>query len=226
MKYRHRPSSQSAANNNPDPMPEDRVNRATQSVVIRPTEALYPALLRQHLVDHAPAALFASGRLDLIQTRPLALFCSRKCPGDLIVKTYDLAQKWREQGLTVIGGFHSPMERQCLRILLCSPHPVIICPARGLPRRIEPELKRPLAEGRLLLLSAFPCSIRRVTEDSAYQRNLLAAALAERIFIAYAEPGSRTELFFHKIAAWGKPLFTHPSHATANLIMLGAHPWL
>src|SRR2546427_2612678 len=99
----------------------------------------YPASLRLHLGQHAPPQIFALGNLDILQTKPLALFCSVKCPGHQIMQTYDLAQHWRDQGVTVISGFHSPMERECLRILLRSPYPVIICPARGLPRRIEPE---------------------------------------------------------------------------------------
>jgi len=196
----------------------------TARIVITRHQAQYPVALAVHLGHHAPANLAALGNLDALQTKPLALFCSRKCPGDLILQTYDLAQHWRDQGVTVIGGFHSPMERECLRILLRSPHPVIICPARGLPRRIEPEFKRPLTEGRLLLLSAFPDTVKRATEQTAHQRNRVVAALAERIFIAYAEPNSNTEFFCREIAAWGKPFFTHPSPATANLIALGARP--
>ena len=62
----------------------------------------------------------------------LALFCSVKCPGKLIMDTYDLAQHLRDIGVTVISGFHSPMEQECLHILLRSPNPVIWCLARGL----------------------------------------------------------------------------------------------
>jgi predicted Rossmann fold nucleotide-binding protein DprA/Smf involved in DNA uptake len=196
----------------------------TEQVSITSSNPKYPALLRRHLGEHAPQCIFAFGNFEVLQTKPLALFCSRKCPGDLIVKTYDLAQHWRAEGVTVIGGFHSPMERECLRILLRSPHPVILCPARGLPRRIEPDFKRPLAEGRLLLLSALPDSVRHATEDTAHQRNRVVAALADRIFIAYAEPDSKTELFCRELVAWGKPLLTHSSPATANLVALGAHP--
>jgi predicted Rossmann fold nucleotide-binding protein DprA/Smf involved in DNA uptake len=187
--------------------------------------SIYPTALKTYLGHRAPAQIFALGDLDILQTKPLALFCSRKCPGNLILQTYDLAQHWRDQGVTVIGGFHSPMERECLNILLRSPHPVIICPARGLPRRIEPEFKRPLAEDRLLLLSAFPDSIKRATEETAHQRNRVVAALADKIFIAYAEPNSKTELFCREIVAWDRPLFTLASDANQNLIALGAKPF-
>lgn len=149
-------------------------------------DSRYPSQLRQRLGDHVPAQVFVLGNLEILQTKPVALFCSVKCPGNLILQTYDLAQKWRDQGVTVISGFHSPMERECLNILLRSPHPVIICPARNLPHRIEPCFRCPLDEGRLLLLSAFPDSIKRPTIETAHQRNRVVAALAERIFVACA----------------------------------------
>ena len=104
-------------------------------------DPLYPAALQTHLGHSAPAAIAALGDLHILQRKSLALFCSVKCPGNLIVQTYDLAQKLRAAGVTVIGGFHSPMERECLRILLRSPHPVIICPARSLPKRLAPEFR-------------------------------------------------------------------------------------
>jgi predicted Rossmann fold nucleotide-binding protein DprA/Smf involved in DNA uptake len=195
-----------------------------QPVFIPSTDVKYPGSLRDYLGQHAATQVSALGNLDILQTKSVALFCSVKCPGDLILQTYDLAQKWRDQGVTVISGFHSPMERECLNILLRSPHAVIICPARNLPRRLEPEFKRPLDEGRLLLLSAFPDSITRPTIETAHQRNRVVAALAERIFVAYAQPNSKTELFCREVIAWGKPLHTHAAPANQNLIALGATP--
>lgn len=63
-------------------------------------------------------SLFSAHRHATPHLVPLALVCSVKCPGDLILKTYDLAQQLREAEVTIIGGFHSLMERECLTILL------------------------------------------------------------------------------------------------------------
>ena len=69
-----------------------------------------------------------------------------KCPGDLILQTYDLAQQLRDTGTTVIGGFHTPMERECLTILLRGAQPVIVCPARSIDNlRLPQAFKQPLA---------------------------------------------------------------------------------
>src|SRR5947208_16948455 len=54
----------------------------------------------------------------------LAFFCSERCPGDLIVTACDLATKLRDAAVPVISGFHSPVEKECLRILLRGMQPV------------------------------------------------------------------------------------------------------
>ena len=68
--------------------------------------------LKKYLKESAPQSITALGNSDILGNRSIALFCSAKCPGDLILKTYDIAQILRQAGMTVIGGFHSPMEKQ------------------------------------------------------------------------------------------------------------------
>lgn len=152
-----------------------------------------------------------------------ALFCSVRCPGDLILKTYDLARSLRDNGSAVIGGFHSPMENECLRLLLRGTQPVVICPARSLEGMRLPKVWRgPLAEGRMLVLSPFAENHRRVTAGLAAARNKFVAALAHSILIVHAEPNGKTEGFCREILGWGKPVMTIKSAENANLIRLGA----
>ena len=162
------------------------------------------------------------GNLSLLEEPLTALFCSQRCPGDLILKTYDLARAMRDAGVPVIGGFQTPMERECLRLLLRGEQPVVICPARGIQNmRVPRDWRAPLDDGRLLVLSPFPTTIRRPTAQAAARRNDLVAGLAHQVFIAHAAPGSRTEAFARKLAAAGKPLLTLDSPANTNLIEMG-----
>jgi predicted Rossmann fold nucleotide-binding protein DprA/Smf involved in DNA uptake len=185
----------------------------------------YPEGLPLYLREEAPRAITALGNLDALASRSVALFCSVKCPGKLILQTYDLAQQLKEAGAAVIGGFHSPMERECLNILLRGTGPIIVCPARSLAHlRIASELRKPFEQGRLLFLSRFPEKQRRATAPMAFYRNLFVAALADAIFVAYAEPHGKTETFCKQIISWRKPPFTFDVEATANLKALGAQP--
>ncbi len=187
------------------------------------TDALYPPALPLYLAGEAPARVSALGNLEILGERKLALFCSVTCPGDLILKTYDAARRLRDAGVTVIGGFHSPMEKECLALLLRGRQPIIICPARGLEKmRLPGELKKPLDEGRLLLLSRFEEKDRRVSARLAIRRNDFVAALADEILVAYAEAGGKTERFCRKALEWRKPLFVFESEGREDSLPAGA----
>ncbi len=172
-----------------------------------------------------PSNFQSKGNLHLLEEALTAFFCSTRCPGDLILKTYDLARSMRDAGVAVIGGFQTPMEKECLRLLLRGSQPVVICPARSIENMRVPREWRPaLDDGRLLVLSPFPAAVRRPTVDTAERRNDLVADLAAQVFIAHAAAGGRTESFARRWAALGKPkpLLTLDSPANANLIALGA----
>ena len=168
-------------------------------------------------------AVKSKGNLSLLDEPLTALFCSNRCPGDLILKTYDFARAMRDADVPVIGGFQTPMERECLRLLLQGSQPLVVCPARGIDNmRIPRDWRSAFDEGRLLVLSPFPATARRPTAELAAQRNDLVADLAQRVFIAHAAPGSKTEVFSRKLTASGKPLLTLASPANENLAGLGA----
>ncbi|MDI6795246.1 MAG: hypothetical protein QME81_20690, partial [bacterium] len=152
-------------------------------------------------------------------------FSLRQTAGNLILQTYDLAQRLRQVGITVVGGFHSPMERECLTILLRGTQPIIVCPARSITgMRMRAEYKQPLEKGRLLFLSPFIEEQRRATVQTASYRNRFVAALADHIFVAYASAGSKIEQFCREVLAWQKPLYTLEGDANIKLMALGAKP--
>jgi len=127
--------------------------------------------------------------------------------------------------VTVIGGFHSPIERECLTILLRGAQPIIICPARSLSgMRMRAEYKKPLEGGRLLLLSPLKEKQRRNTVETATERNRFVAALADAIFVAHASPNSKMEKFCNEVLKLGKPLYTFESEANKFIINIGAKP--
>ncbi len=165
----------------------------------------------------------SKGNLSLLDEPLTALFCSNRCPGDIILKTYDLARAMRNAGVPVISGFQTPMERECLRLLLRGSQPVVVCPARGIETmRVPRDWRAALDDGRLLILSPFPSTVRRPTAELSAQRNEIVADLGTQVFIAHAAPGGKTEAFARTLAANGKPLLTLDSPANGNLVRVGA----
>jgi predicted Rossmann fold nucleotide-binding protein DprA/Smf involved in DNA uptake len=174
----------------------------------------------------APTTLVALGDLALLANQPTAIFCSSRCPASLILRASDLAHALRDAGAAIIGGFHTPVERACLEILLGGGGPLIVCPARGIYRRVPAELRKPLQDGRLLLLSPFEETEKRVTAELAAYRNRFVAALAERVLFVHAAPGGRTEALAREAIGSGKPVYALAHEANANLVALGARPVL
>jgi len=149
------------------------------------------------------------GDRAILDRRMLGIFCSSRCPGDVILHAYDLARGLRDAEVPVIGGFHSPMEQECLEILLRGRQPVVVCPARGIESmRIPTAWRKPIDEGRLVLLSPFPASYRRPTMPLAEQRNQLVADVAQVVFVVHAAPESKTAVFCRRLGEKGKPVWT------------------
>lgn len=190
----------------------------------------YPTGLKPYLKRETPETIWVCGNIDLFpgQNTTLtgdlwALFCSSKCPGEIILKAHDLAQKFRKAGIPTIGGYHSPVEQECLRVLLRGSQPILLCPARNIENmRLKPAWKDALTEKRLLILSIFAEHHRRSTAVLANQRNAFVAALADKICIAHAAEDSKILEFAQMVLAWGKPVFTFETSANDTLFQLGA----
>ncbi len=179
---------------------------------IIPEDLIYPTSLKTSWAFKSAPTLYTIGDVGLLQKPAIALFCSKQCLGDLILKTYDLAQVLRDAEIPVIGGFHTPIEQDCLKILLHGPQPIIHCPARSLHKmRLSSEQKQAIGEGRLLLLSPFSASYSHSTTELAGKRNAMIGAIAHTIFIAYASPNSKTLAFTQRLISAGKSVVTFVS---------------
>lgn len=138
------------------------------------------------VVDH-------KGNLSLLDVPKTAFLCSRKVPASIVLKCYDWAIARRNAGDCVISGFHSQLEKDVLHYLLKGTQPVILALARGLKDHLEPDLKKPLDEGRLLIISPFEKSVKKITAQTAQIRNQMMIDLADKITIGYASPGGLLE---------------------------------
>lgn len=162
------------------------------------------------------------GNESILTHRMVALLSSVKCPGRLILETYDLCQRLRRDGVTVVSGFHSPMEKECLRILLNSPNAVVWCLARGMIKRMPLELRRAIDESRLAVISPFESSVSRPTTDTASRRNRIVADMADSVVVTHATIGGKMEALCRELLASGKPIHTFEHPANKNLMSAGA----
>ena len=182
------------------------------------------ALQKVDIQKHYPY-VWNIGNLDILNRNLLGFFCSVKCPGDIILKTYDLARSFRDAGIPVISGFHSPIEKDVFTFLLSGSQPLVVCPARSIGNmRIPNAWKEAIDNGRLLVLSPFKKKHKRVTASLSEQRNRMVAMLAKEAFFPYAAAGSRSKNLSQDIIRAGKQIFTFGDTANESLIAMGAKP--
>ena len=139
------------------------------------------------------------GNTAILELHKTAFLCSRKCPASIVLKAYDWAIAQREAGNCIISGFHSTIEKDVLHYLLKGTQPIILALARGMKKRLEPEIKQAIDAGRLLIVTPFEDSVKRVTSETAQTRNRLMIDLADEVIIAYAsENGNLQRLIDEK----------------------------
>lgn len=134
-------------------------------------------------------AVFTLGDIGIAEHPKTAFLCSRTYPAKAVLRIYDWAKEMRASSECVMSGFHSRLERDVLDILLKGKQPVILAAARGLSQRHPPAVRRALEEGRLLIVSPFPASVRRITAATARKRNAFMLSVAERIVIGHLSGG-------------------------------------
>ncbi len=92
----------------------------TDSVTRRlmPDAIDYPASLRGHSGGEDLPAIASKGNLRVLDRTLIGFFCSVRCPGDIILKTYDLARTLRNEEMTLVGSFQTLMTNECQSFLL------------------------------------------------------------------------------------------------------------
>jgi predicted Rossmann fold nucleotide-binding protein DprA/Smf involved in DNA uptake len=181
--------------------------RSPNTAVLKPSAAAWPRSLTTRLGESAPSMLHLIGPAELLAGWKVALFCSARTPGAAILRAHDAARRMRDEDVTVISGFHSPIERECLKILLRGKQPIIICPGRAIETmRIPADCRAAFNAGRVLFLAPFTEQLRRVTKESALRRNEVVAALADEAYVAHIEGGGKTDQIVKKLTEWRVPI--------------------
>jgi len=195
-------------------------------------EPAYPSRLNQRFGADAPT-LHCYGPLKLLERFTLAVAASDLIPGKTMLATHQLLFTIREFGVNFIGGWHSVMETEIFRIALDRRNDprgirsLTLFSARGLERESwegfladrfgergpftdfpeKEEYLRRVREGELLVLSLTEPSLKKMTPVNIMVRNLAACALADVVFIPFAEKGRKTYTLCKRVLEMGIPIF-------------------
>ena len=151
--------------------------------------------------------------------RPLlALLCSNRCPGNLVLMFYELARRLRDEGIGTMGGFQTPMEQEALDFLIRGNQPVVwvpswSCTVRGL---AKPQ-REAMEERGLRLINIFEPLKSRPSKASGEARNNWIIEHADAVLVVHAHAGGLTEKAARKALESGKPTWTLRDAANDHL---------
>ncbi|MBI9051350.1 MAG: hypothetical protein JEZ00_18140 [Anaerolineaceae bacterium] len=158
--------------------------------------------------------------------KKVGVFCSNRCPGNLIFAAYDWARYEREkQHLIIVGGFHTSIEKDILSILLNGNCLMTVVLARSMHKfRMPTVWKEHATYGRLQIISPFTQPIHRITKETAEQRNETIANLVDEIIIVHASQGGKQEQQCKQWICEGKIVFAMADHENQHLFDMGCKP--
>lgn len=131
------------------------------------------------------------GNTELLKLPKTAFLCSRSIPAMAVLKSYDWAKEQRQLGNCIICGNHSQLEKDVFEILLKGKQPLILVLARGMKTKWEQGIDEHVKTGRLLVLSPFDHSAKRVSRQTAFERNLAMIEMSDKVVVGHARVGGQ-----------------------------------
>ena len=159
--------------------------------------------VRDKSIQHLRFFMDFLGNKSLLDRRLVAFFASRTSPPEAL----HLAQQWaREISLSdnvIISGFHSPIEREVLNILLSRNASVIVALGRTLYHTIPAHLHSPLNDTRLLFISFR--NHRQPSLSNSQLRNWAVAELASEVVFAPFDDSSQLSTLYFSLRLGSTP---------------------
>lgn len=193
----------------------------------------YPTRVQERLKDEAPT-LYFHGPLKLLDRFTLAVIAADSLPGQSLMAMSDTFVKIREYAMNHIGPWQSVGEMEVFTYVLETKYDpnrrrsLTVCTARGLARENwdnflgdrfgykgpfigfpqKEEFYRRAREKELLWLSITPPEQKRFERKYIILRNRVACALADVVYVLFAEKGTKTLSVVKHVLKTGVPMFT------------------
>lgn len=125
------------------------------------------------------------GNKEILNLHKVGFLSSRRCPAHVVLKSFEWAKKQRKEGNCVVCGNHSQIEKDVFEILIKGQQPIILVLARSIKSRWGPVVEKAIDENRLLVISEFSNKTKRITRETAKDRNKTIIDLCDQLVVGY-----------------------------------------
>jgi predicted Rossmann fold nucleotide-binding protein DprA/Smf involved in DNA uptake len=190
---------------------------------VREIEA--PANLRSFF-NGKPPRLWCRGDLTILDHTLLGIISARQGDSDLASECSQLLKQLVFlKDVSFVGGWHSPLEEEALRVLIAQEAWIVFCVSKSLDRFVPTiELESRVSQGQALLLTHCSPKAKRITRDASIRCNQLVVELAKALLILSAPEGSASLNLARSALRQGKTVHTLEHRLNEELLTAGAVP--
>lgn len=173
-----------------------------------------------------PPSLWCRGDLTILNHTLLGIISARQIDSELKSESSQLLKQLVfMKDVSFVGGWHSPLEEEALRIVIAREASIIFCVSKGLDRFIPSvEVANRVSQGQALLLTHCSPKAKRITRDASMRRNQLVVELAKTLLILSAPEGSASLNLARSALRQGKTVHTLEHRLNKDLLIAGAVP--
>lgn len=133
------------------------------------------------------------GNRELLRLKKTAFLASSIISSETVLGVYDWATAMRNRGECVVSGFNSKLEQDVLHFLLKGSQPIILVLARRMYRNVPEELKEPLVQNRLLVISVSD-AVRQSKATASIRNRYICEMADDIVFVGVTEQSSLRSL--------------------------------
>jgi len=184
----------------------------------------YPNELRKYFTAKSPK-LWCIGDQTILKKELLGVVSARRNEPNLGMKASMLLSESGSLECAFIGGWHSPLEKEALHVLLTKPAKIVVCAAKGL-TSFSPslEIKELVARGRALLLTHCSPRAKRISRKASLRCNELVIGLSRALLVLSAPQDSASFKLAVRALGFGRGVFAIEHPVNRDLLTLGALP--
>jgi predicted Rossmann fold nucleotide-binding protein DprA/Smf involved in DNA uptake len=187
---------------------------------------IIPPIGLESFFNGKPPRLWCSGDRSILNRRLIGIISSREADSDVARKSAELLQQLTAlQEVAFIGGWHSPLEKEALRIVSGNSAQIVFCVAKSLQRFTLPlEIENLVRQGQALLLTHCSPKAKRISREASLRCNQLVMGLARALIILSAPDGSSSLELAKAALHYGKLVLALEHCLNEKLLESGALP--
>ena len=156
----------------------------------------------------------------------LGILSARQIDSDLALRSSQLLKQLVTlTEISFIGGWHSPLEAEALRILSAQGASIVFCIPKSLNRFVpSAQVENQVSQGQALLLTHCSPKAKRISRYASLRRNQLVVGLSSALLVLAAPKGSNSLKLAKSALRQGKRVLTPEHRMNEELLASDALP--